>query len=199
MEIISWLMGLLSFRNKGKKMDFTVLYDDNHQEFHQGSSKMEVLQKLELQGADYIEVIDGKLNIPPGAIRKFKNDPMSVLLSQIKKAPEVKPNAADLDPAVKAKMLEFPKGIPKPEEIKHMETPVVPNETPKVFIPLVIEEPKFFEEDGIQFKVESNGKVFKKVWETDQDHETRIVNIKNGKVYAGEQYEVQKLSWKSCF
>lgn len=199
MGIISWLMDLLSFRNKGEKMDFTVLYDDNHQEFHQGNSKTEVLQKLELQGADYLEVIDGKINIPPAAIRKFKDNPMSVLLSQVKKAPTEQPKVEDLDPAVKAKMLDFPEGIPKPEEVKHMETPVVPNETPKVFIPTAVEEPKFFEEDGIQFKVESNGKVLKKVWETDKNNETRIISSKNGKVYLGELYEVQRLTWKSCF
>ena len=61
-----------------------------------------------------------------------------------------------------------------------------------------IEQAKFFEEDGMQLKLE-NGKLFKKSWTllpTDDNPEIRVKSKKTGKYIDLDKYIIEKLEWK---
>jgi hypothetical protein len=178
MGIISWLTGLLSYRNKEKNMDFTILYDDKGPSFTSGSNIQEIFTRLESAGEDYVEVVPGHKKIPPNAVKKFNSDPMAVLLSQI----------TDDKPA------QAPITIPHngaPAAIKGTNT--FPD---KKWVPPVQEEKiktKYFEEDGISFKLVGDI-LYKKKWVENKD--ARLINRKSGKSYSGDNYIVQTQNWK---
>lgn len=56
--------------------------------------------------------------------------------------------------------------------------------------------PKYFEEAGIQFKLE-NGKLYKKVWKdlSGDDAEFRIINVKTNKPADKTKFKLEQLSW----
>jgi hypothetical protein len=169
-------MGWLPYQNKEKKMDFTILYDDKPPEFVSGNTIQDIYLNLEQTGTDYIEVIPGRRNITPEAIKRFKNDPTAALLTQIK------------DETVK-----IPSKI-APEVPKIPETVI--NQDSTDIRRIVINQPtlpQFFEDDGNEYKLENNI-LYKKVW-VDCDS-ARILQSKTGKPYTGNAYKVQTQEWK---
>lgn len=57
-------------------------------------------------------------------------------------------------------------------------------------------QPKYFEEAGIQFKLE-NGKLYKKIWKDANDNEInfRIINLKTNKEVDKSKFKLEKLDW----
>jgi len=152
---------------------FTIIWDEGPPEIRTASSLKEIYMSLEQNPEkEYLLVLEGKHKIPQNAIAKIRKDPVGF---------EIKFNA----------FKNMPKTNETPEPVS---TPIETNERPFVPPPAVtIQEPQYFEEDGIKFKLE-NGNLYKQVWEDSED--VKIISIKTGKEYIGNQYKCQTKNWK---
>jgi hypothetical protein len=170
-------------------MEFTIIYDDKPGQIVDGTSIQDIYKRLELSGEDYVEVIPGRKKIPPAAVKRFNSDPMAVLLSQVTPENSSKP---------KAQKKIIPSSAPVLNEAVEQPTASIPTPTERVFTPAPVQpvvETQYFEENGIEFKVENNV-LFKKTWVDIDEKEVRIINKASGKKYTGDKYSVQLREWE---
>lgn len=158
---------------------FTVIYDEGMPEYVTANSLGEIYKRLDMNpDREYLSVIEGKHKIPPGALNKIRKDPVAFEMkfnafNESKKSGEVQPPA----PSSKTEI------IPPPV----ISAVVEPRPS------FVVSEPKYFEEDGIKFKLE-NDVLYKQTWVDTED--ARIISIKTGKPYIGDKYKIQTKQWK---